>query len=172
MKMVPMQLVISNRVVLRLLGPVWKTLMMTGQPERSVAALEEAVRLAPGHAWASSTLALAYRDVGRLDEALVAIRKALQRAPGEFGYRFNLGLIHTARDELEEASRAYRAAIAINPEAWHQVGGCPGGGGRRGPVERQTVSCTQRPRSRSGAGAGLVLCHGSRPVPCDPCHKQ
>ena len=61
-------------------------------------------------------LAVADRNLGKLERAEWAARQALQRKPNEPRYHFSLGLILEQEGKRAEAAQEYEAELALNPK--------------------------------------------------------
>lgn len=83
--------------------------------DKAVAALDEAIRLAPDHAEAWNRRATAFYHAGDYDAAARDIARTLALEPRHFGALSGLGMINLALGRLPEALKAYEAALAINP---------------------------------------------------------
>ena len=86
-----------------------------GRLEEAIEMHRRAVELGGDHR-ALSNLALAYREVGRLDEAIATLQAAVARAPEVADLQGNLSGLLLAADRPVEAEAAARAALALAPD--------------------------------------------------------
>ena len=85
------------------------------QIERAVPLLEESLRINPNHVEALNNLGVAYRKLGRFEDALRAHERAVQLAPGSPSAHNNLGGDAHALGRFEEALSHYDAALRLDP---------------------------------------------------------
>ncbi|HYE52079.1 MAG TPA: tetratricopeptide repeat protein [Azospirillaceae bacterium] len=83
--------------------------------DRAVAALDEAVRLAPLYAEAWNRRATAHYHAGDYAASVSDIARTLELEPRHFPALAGLGLINMALGRMREALANYEAALAINP---------------------------------------------------------
>lgn len=83
--------------------------------DRAVAALDEAIRLAPDYAEAFNRRATAHFRAGDHAASMADIAQTLKREPRHFGALSGLGMVQLAQGRLPEALKAYEAALDLNP---------------------------------------------------------
>lgn len=88
-----------------------------GRLAEGIARLDEAVRIAPGHAEAHHNLGLGLRQRGSLDEATAHLRRAATLAPANDRVHYSLATALVDGGREEEAIAHFRRALAINPDA-------------------------------------------------------
>jgi len=94
----------------------WLVLDRLKQPEESLRAAQEAVRLAPFDWLNHAQYATAAVDVrGRMWDALQAARRAVELAPHEADAHFVVGMVAHRRNEVAQARAAYRRALELDP---------------------------------------------------------
>jgi tetratricopeptide (TPR) repeat protein len=77
---------------------------------------QAAVAAAPANAAAHSSLGIALKDKGQVDEAIACIRKAIDLAPKNAMAHNNLGAALQAKGQVDEAMACYRKAIDLDPK--------------------------------------------------------
>ena len=87
------------------------------QLREAVRLIESSLRTNPEHAEALNNLGVAYRRMGRLDDAMEAHRRAVQLSPKSATAHNNLGTDAHALGQFEEALRHYQTAISLNPSS-------------------------------------------------------
>lgn len=93
--------------------------------EKSLASLQQSVKLNPRSAEAFNQLGITYRHMGKLDEAAAAFKKSLSLDPRYAEARLNNGVIELARGKTESAINEYKQAIRLNsknPMAHYRLG--------------------------------------------------
>jgi tetratricopeptide (TPR) repeat protein len=85
-------------------------------PQRSVAAFREAIRLKPDYVDAHGELGYSLLGQGKLDEAIAAYREAIRLKPGHSVLLTNLGGALFRQGKPDEAIDAYREAIRLRPD--------------------------------------------------------
>lgn len=90
-------------------------LLHRGQSTEAIEVLEEARRLAPGLALVYVNLALAYRAMGRLDEALEAARQSVVLDPDHLPHHDALGQLWLEKGRRGEAIRVWTEALMRDP---------------------------------------------------------
>jgi tetratricopeptide (TPR) repeat protein len=91
-------------------------LMAKGEPARSLAWLEEAVRLDPEYMQAINNLGVRYLIANRVDDAIAQFQRAIaidQHAPASYS---NLAHALVIKGDPASAERAVRRAVELNPE--------------------------------------------------------
>ncbi len=92
-------------------------LQWASRPEEAIQVLEKAIRLNPiAPAWYLHNLALAYKDVGRYEEALQHAEKAVQRSPMNLLSRTTLCIVYSLLDRMEEARNEAKEILKIDPK--------------------------------------------------------
>lgn len=96
----------------------WNTLgiALQQQGKDGVAALRQAVNLAPNDAGIHNNLGMLLKEQGMLDEALSSFRRALQIKPKYVEAHNNLGLALQKQGKLGEAAASFRRALEIRPD--------------------------------------------------------
>ncbi|NDC62759.1 MAG: tetratricopeptide repeat protein [Planctomycetia bacterium] len=88
-----------------------------GMPlEETVAALEKALALDPGHPAALFAMGVINDRVGNDDEAQACYERSLKRYPATVGALMNLGLIYEDRDDFARAQQCYRQILSTFPD--------------------------------------------------------
>lgn len=97
----------------------WNTLgiALQQQGKDGVAALRQAVNLAPNDAGIHNNLGMLLKEQGMLDEALSSFRRALQIKPKYVEAHFNLGMALKAKGQAGEAIASLKQALRIKPDA-------------------------------------------------------
>ena len=85
--------------------------------ERAVPLLEESVRSNPNHVEALNNLGVAYRKLGRFEDALRAHERAIQLSPGSSSAHNNLGGDAHVLGRFEEALSHYDTALRLDPRS-------------------------------------------------------
>lgn len=85
------------------------------QLDEAVRLIESSLRTNPNHVEALNNLGVAYRRMGRLEDATEAHRRAVQLSPTSATAHNNLGTDAHASGRFEEALAHYKTAIALNP---------------------------------------------------------
>ncbi|NOT58373.1 MAG: tetratricopeptide repeat protein, partial [Deltaproteobacteria bacterium] len=97
-------------------------LIFAGEPNRAIGLIEQAMRLNPRHPPAYLvSLAIAYRVMGRCEEALVPLQRAAALAPHFLQTRANLAMCYAELDRIPEAQAEVAELGRINPNfslAW------------------------------------------------------
>jgi tetratricopeptide (TPR) repeat protein len=83
--------------------------------EDALAALRQALELAPDHVDALYYTGLTLFALGRTNEAIASFEQALSRQPDDDAILFQLGLAHLTRGDYDAAQRPLERAYAINP---------------------------------------------------------
>ncbi len=86
-----------------------------GGHEAALAAATDALKLAPGYAFASLVKAQAARALLRFEEAAAAFEAVLRAAPNLPGVRVNLANTYAELERLDEAEAQLKEAIRLNP---------------------------------------------------------
>ncbi|MBI5756471.1 MAG: tetratricopeptide repeat protein [Nitrospirae bacterium] len=76
----------------------------------------DTVQKNPSSVIARDNLGVAYRRLGRLDEAADQFRVAIRLQPGRFVGVYNLGLITDKQGRYDEAERLYRQTLQLAPQ--------------------------------------------------------
>ena len=90
-------------------------LVKTGDTNRALALLQEAVRQAPGMPLIRTHLGLVYYSQRRYDEAIAELQESIRRHPTEAEAHNNLGVVYAQVGQLDKAAASYREAIRLNP---------------------------------------------------------
>ncbi len=90
-------------------------LLIQGEIEEALLALNEAIRLDPDNFRALRGISWAYYDLEQYKEALEAINSAIELNPGDETYWRQKAMVLDALHEYEEAIVAYEKAIEIEP---------------------------------------------------------
>ena len=85
--------------------------------EKAVGLLQESLGSNPNHAEALNNLGVAYRKLGRLDDAFRAHERAVQISPGSSTAHNNLGGDAHALGRFEEALSHYDTALRLDPRS-------------------------------------------------------
>ncbi|PSL19472.1 sulfotransferase [Shimia abyssi] len=96
---------------------IWLLGLVHHQIGESAVAISTLEGRTGGNIGAICTLAHAYREQGRYDEAIAAFESALERAPHDIEARVDLGDLLAAMGRKEDAIANYEAAIELKPEA-------------------------------------------------------
>ncbi|MCZ7418281.1 tetratricopeptide repeat protein [Verrucosispora sp. WMMA2121] len=109
-------LIVANELSSSKHGLEWgKSLLDRYQPERGLAAFNEALSIDPRDADALEWRVTALRDLRRFDEAEEAVRDAIARRPDAPNLRVELGYLHDDRYDFVAALEAFEQALAIDP---------------------------------------------------------
>ena len=87
------------------------------QLNEAVRLIESSLRTNPEHVEALNNLGVAYRRMGRLEDAMAAHRRAVELSPKSATAHNNLGTDLHALSRFEEARRHYETAIALDPSS-------------------------------------------------------
>jgi len=90
-------------------------LVRTGDTNRALALLQEAVRQAPDMAMIRTHLGLVYFSQRRYDEAIAELQEAIRRHPNEAEAHNNLGVVYAQVGQVFKAAASYREAIRLRP---------------------------------------------------------
>jgi tetratricopeptide (TPR) repeat protein len=97
-------------------GWYWSGFSTTAiDPQRSVSALHEAIRLEPDLVKAHFHLGASLSRQGKLDDAIATYRETIRIDPDHAPAHVNLGNSLAKQDKLDEAIAAYREAIRLKP---------------------------------------------------------
>jgi adenylate cyclase len=93
------------------------TLVFAGRFNDALSMLKKAIRLNPTPpAYYSFFLGLAYRGIGRYEDALKAYQKALPQYPDTSVVQLGLAACYTALGRRQEASKAVAEVLRLNPD--------------------------------------------------------
>ncbi len=84
--------------------------------EDAIVQFEKALAKEPLDASSAFGLAVAYRRLGRLDEAMSALVNVEEIDPAHPGLSLEKGLLAEARGEMQTAAASYRAALEVSPQ--------------------------------------------------------
>jgi predicted O-linked N-acetylglucosamine transferase (SPINDLY family) len=107
---------------LHLLGLI---MAQTGEPEAGAQLIDRAITLTPGRAPHHNSLAIAYRGMGRDEDAIREYRAAAALRPESAEIRNNLAATLEVLGQREAAVEEYRRAAGIAPEMaeiWYNLG--------------------------------------------------
>jgi tetratricopeptide (TPR) repeat protein len=96
---------------------VWK--FQTGDLDASLALLQEAVVLKPGHASVQYNFGRALAQANRLDEATARFKKAIELDPAMDQAYDNLGIIYGREGKVDDAISEFHKLLALNPDYGH-----------------------------------------------------
>jgi DNA-directed RNA polymerase subunit alpha len=82
----------------------------------TMAALEKALALDPGHPAALFAMGVINDRVGNDDEAKACYERAVQRYPASVGALMNLGILYEDRDEFVNAQQCYKRILQVFPD--------------------------------------------------------
>ncbi|MGI9264886.1 MAG: tetratricopeptide repeat-containing sulfotransferase family protein [Gammaproteobacteria bacterium] len=102
------------------------SLLLRGNPEASIPALQKALELKPANVDVRMQLALACRRTGRLDQTIVALEEVLRRNPDHPDARYLLAASYLESGQFVAAENCYRAVIKrepAKPRAYLGLGG-------------------------------------------------
>jgi len=85
----------------------------------TMAALEKALALDPGHPAALFAMGVINDRVGNDDEAKACYEQAVQRYPATVGALMNLGIIYEDRDDFLKAQQCYKRILQVYPDHQH-----------------------------------------------------
>ncbi len=92
------------------------SLMNGGEFPASLAAFDDVVRMAPGHAEGWNKRATVHYLMGDFEAFVRDIRKTLELEPRHFGALSGMGLIYSALGNDKEALKVYERVLEINPQ--------------------------------------------------------
>jgi tetratricopeptide (TPR) repeat protein len=92
-----------------------RALQQSGQSERGIALLKDAVQQSSTDPEAHLALAGLYSDAERFGEAQAVLESAAKAFPDEPAFPFRLGAVFEQQKRYDEAERAFRQAIAGDP---------------------------------------------------------
>ena len=123
-------------------GLAWMMLgaALASQGKTSLAILEKAVALLPGHAGARNNLGNALCDAGRINDAVTCYLDALKIDPGFADAHGNLGLAFKSLGKTQESINCFKRALELNPEfseAYSNLGNAYRAQGEYGQAVRQ-----------------------------------
>ena len=99
------------------LGWLGRSLYWADRPEEAIPVLEKAIRLNPiPPGWYLYSLAMAFRDMGRYEEAISACKKVLHREPKNVIVRLVLAATYSLSDREEEARAETAEILRIDPK--------------------------------------------------------
>ena len=87
----------------------------SGEPERAIAAFEQAGAIRPQSAEAAYNLAMVLAGAGRLEQAVASYTRALALRPDYAEAHNNLGNVQNRLGQLDAAAASYRRSLALNP---------------------------------------------------------
>lgn len=87
-----------------------------GKYMESVEELSAVVRGEPKSHVAWNWIAVALREVGRLDEAIASAKRAVGLRPGDSDTHYNLGMCLVAAGRYQEATRPFERAVRLRPD--------------------------------------------------------
>jgi predicted O-linked N-acetylglucosamine transferase (SPINDLY family) len=90
--------------------------LQTGDAERAVALIEQALRISPAHARAHANLGTGYSCLNRPEEALRAYERALEIDPALAGVLRNRGTILQHLGRFEEAAESFQRLCELAPQ--------------------------------------------------------
>ena len=93
-------------------------LALEGDHAGAAVAYSRALELRPGEAKVLASLANAYSELGRSDEANELYAQALLSDPGSFAAHYNRGLLLQGEGRVEEAVEHYLRALDAEPGSW------------------------------------------------------
>lgn len=105
----------TGRPALALLMDAAETHIRQQEYDRAIAAMDEAIRLAPFYAEAWNRRATAFYGAGNYPAAVADIAQTLRLEPRHYAALSGLGMINLAMGRMEPALEAYEAALRINP---------------------------------------------------------
>ena len=82
----------------------------------TMAALEKALALDPGHPAALFAMGVINDRVGNDDEAKACYERAVQRYPASVGALMNLGILYEDRDDFVNAQQCYKRILQVYPD--------------------------------------------------------
>jgi tetratricopeptide (TPR) repeat protein len=85
----------------------------TGDGDKAIAALKDAILRAPYWAYPRHNLALTYAQLGKYDLAIETYEEAKKIRPDYSYLPFNLGLLYQKLDEKEKANNEFRLALRL-----------------------------------------------------------
>ena len=92
-------------------------LNVAGKPEKAIISMKRGIRLNPFPPnWYLHSLASAYRNAGRYEEAIRAGKKAIEIEPKDLHARLHIAASYSLLGRLEEASAAAKEILQINPK--------------------------------------------------------
>jgi len=97
-----------------------------GEPEKAVAALQEAAQLAPASAAVHLELAKAYQELGLLDDERRAYQRAINRRPGCWRCHYEFAYFSYLNGEYDAAANEFRQATLAAPGNFKALNGLGG----------------------------------------------
>ena len=92
------------------------SLMHGGEFTGSLAAFDDVVRMAPGHAEGWNKRATVHYLMGNFEASVNDIRKTLELEPRHFGALSGMGLIYSTLGNDKGALKVYQRVLEINPQ--------------------------------------------------------
>lgn len=86
----------------------------TGDTDKAISQLQQAVKLHPAFALAFNQLGVQYLKRGQLDQAAAALQKALKLSPEAYEPQLNFGIVLLNQMKFTDAEQQFREAIKKN----------------------------------------------------------
>ncbi len=91
-------------------------LQLSGDPDKAIAKLREAIRLKPSYAEAHSSLGRVLADKGKWEEAFTELRLAIRLNPSDPQVHFRLGMALARKGNTHDAVLEFREVIALKAD--------------------------------------------------------
>ncbi len=132
-------------------------LQQAGEKEKSIELLLDAQRHAPNYAPTHLLLGLAYRDIGRLEEAEARLRQALQLNPNQTEALQSLGLLLAHQRHSEEAIEVLQRHLELAPEDVITLGALSNELARTGRAEEGATLLEKAWQTTRNSKVGVIL---------------
>jgi tetratricopeptide (TPR) repeat protein len=148
-----------------------------GKPEPAVEHIGAAIALIPSQPLFRASLASAYLDLGRLDEAVASCQEALRLQPDLVAAHHTLASVRRAQGRMDEAEAGYRAVLRLQPDhadARNNLGNVLRGRGQLGEAEAcYRAALRHRPGNPIAlANLGALLRKRARLDEAEACLRQ
>ena len=96
---------------------------LSGDPDRCLADLATAARLAPTDPTPLTEKGELLHALGRLDDAVAEFDRAIKLVPKDWSSYYSRGWTHIARKDYAKAAADFRMAVDLDPEEKQLYGG-------------------------------------------------
>ena len=92
------------------------SLFMQGKYELAATEGKRLTEQFPEHEFGWKALGVAYKELGKMDDALIPMRRAAELSPLDVEAQYNLGVVLQELDHLDEAEARYRKALEMQQD--------------------------------------------------------